>query len=134
MPDVIRLNELRLSFPLSSRGGCGGLASVVRVFQIAAPSAALTRASWPFEAPLARPSCQRPQFLHELLGLEATTTANLRYQLLHRFFEFRSGNGLMTVAPTVTANGQRFLINRVVDDSGGEPLAMVINWPALVKR
>ena len=71
----------------------------------------------------------------ELLGREATTTANLRYQLLRRFFELRSGNGLMTVAPdAVTANGQRILINRVVDDSGGEPLAMVINWPALVKR
>ena len=77
----------------------------------------------------------RRAFLHELLGREATTTANLRYQLLRRFFEFRSGNGLMTVAPdAVTANGQRILINRVVDDSGGEPLAMVINWPALVKR
>ena len=71
----------------------------------------------------------------ELLGREATTTANLRYQVLRRFFELRSGNGLMTVAPdAVTANGQRILINRVVDDSGGEPLAMVINWPALVKR
>ena len=73
--------------------------------------------------------------MHELLKCEATTIANLRYQLLHRFFEFRSGNGLMTVAPyTVTANRQRVLINRVVDESGGEPLAMVINWPALVKR
>jgi Tol biopolymer transport system component len=49
-------------------------------------------------------------------------------------FEFRSG-GILTDAPyTVTADGQRFLLNTVVDESGAAPLAVVLNWTAEVKR
>ena len=71
----------------------------------------------------------------KLMVAEVKSGTSLEASPPRPLFEFRSGNGLMTVAPyDVTANGQRFLINRVVDESGGEPLAMVINWPALVKR
>ncbi|MSO62199.1 MAG: hypothetical protein EXQ50_08940 [Acidobacteria bacterium] len=71
----------------------------------------------------------------KLMAVDVKSGTSLEASAPRPLFEFRSGNGLMTVAPyTATANGQRFPINRVVDDSGGEPLAMAINWPALVKR
>ena len=34
----------------------------------------------------------------------------------------------------VTADGQRFLVNRVVEGSASAPLNLVVNWPALVTR
>ncbi len=40
-------------------------------------------------------------------------------------FEFRSGS-VVPIAPyTVTADGQRFLLNTIVDESGGAPLTVV---------
>src|SRR5215813_2673974 len=53
----------------------------------------------------------------------------------HKLFEFRSGNGLLTVAPyAVSADGQRFLLNMLVDESGGAPLTVVLNWTATLKK
>ena len=50
-------------------------------------------------------------------------------------FAFRSGNGLTFVPPyAAAADGQRFLLNTIVDESGGAPLGLVINWPALLRR
>jgi hypothetical protein len=50
-------------------------------------------------------------------------------------FEFRSGTGLTFATPyTVTGDGQRFLLNTLVDESGGAPLVVVLNWTAEVKR
>jgi dipeptidyl aminopeptidase/acylaminoacyl peptidase len=34
----------------------------------------------------------------------------------------------------VTADGQRFLVNRTVEDSGPAPLTLLVNWPALLTR
>jgi len=46
----------------------------------------------------------------------------------HALFEFRSGS-LVPVAPyTITADGQRFLLNTLVDESSGVPLTVVVNW------
>jgi serine/threonine protein kinase len=50
-------------------------------------------------------------------------------------FEFRSGNGVPFIAPfTVAADGQRFLLNTLVDESGGAPLTIMLNWTANLKR
>jgi hypothetical protein len=50
-------------------------------------------------------------------------------------FEFRSGNVIVTSAPyTVTTDGQRFLINTIVDESSGAPLTTVVNWQAGLKK
>ena len=49
-------------------------------------------------------------------------------------FEFRSG-GIVPVCPyAVTADGQRFLLNTSVDESGGAPLTVVVKWQAGLKR
>jgi hypothetical protein len=49
-------------------------------------------------------------------------------------FEFRAGT-LQTFAPyAVTGDGQRFLINAVVDVEPNAPLTVVVNWAAGVKR
>jgi hypothetical protein len=46
-----------------------------------------------------------------------------------------SGNGLITVGPfDVSADGKRFLLNMLVDESGGAPLTIVLNWTADLKR
>lgn len=47
-------------------------------------------------------------------------------------FEFRSETLTSTFA--VTADGQRFLLNTMVDESGGAPLTVVVNWMAGLKR
>ena len=50
-------------------------------------------------------------------------------------FEFRSGNGVPFIAPfTAAADGQRFLLNTLVDESGGSPLTIVLNWTAGLKQ
>jgi eukaryotic-like serine/threonine-protein kinase len=51
-------------------------------------------------------------------------------------FEFRAGNALTSIrAPyAVTADGQRFLINAVVETEPNAPLTVVVNWTAGVKR
>jgi eukaryotic-like serine/threonine-protein kinase len=50
-------------------------------------------------------------------------------------FEFRAGTIVSTFAPyAVTADGQRFLINTVVETEPNAPLTVVVNWPAGVKR
>jgi Tol biopolymer transport system component len=52
----------------------------------------------------------------------------------HPLFEFRSGSVVPNRPYAVTADGQRFLLNKIVDDSGGAPLTVVINWQAGLKR
>jgi Tol biopolymer transport system component len=53
----------------------------------------------------------------------------------HKLFEFRTGNGLLTVAPYApSADGQKFLLNMLVDESGGAPLTVVINWTAALRK
>ena len=52
----------------------------------------------------------------------------------HALFEFRSGTIQTNTPYSVTADGQRFLLNRIVDESGGAPLTVVVNWQAELKR
>jgi eukaryotic-like serine/threonine-protein kinase len=53
----------------------------------------------------------------------------------HALFEFRSGNLTSFLAPyTVTADGRRFLLNTIVDESGGAPLTVRVNWQAGLKQ
>ena len=50
-------------------------------------------------------------------------------------FEFRAGTLLVTFTPyAVTADGQRFLINAVVDKEPSAPLTVVVNWAADLKK
>ncbi len=52
-------------------------------------------------------------------------------------FEFRAGSHRASPAPApyaVTADGQRFLINAVVETEPNAPLTVVVNWPAGVKK
>jgi Tol biopolymer transport system component len=50
-------------------------------------------------------------------------------------FEFRAGTAGQEFAPyAVTADGQRFLINAVVETEPNAPLTVVVNWAAGVKR
>src|SRR5262249_16113416 len=52
-------------------------------------------------------------------------------------FEFRAGNGRSSGAPApyaVTADGQRFLINAVVETEPNAPLTVWVNWAAGVKK
>ncbi len=49
-------------------------------------------------------------------------------------FEFRSGSISTITAPyTVTGDGQRFLVNAIVDAEPRAPLTVVVNWAAGVK-
>jgi hypothetical protein len=50
-------------------------------------------------------------------------------------FEFRPGPADPRLAPyAVTADGQRFLINAVVETESNAPLTVVVNWAAGVKK
>jgi len=50
-------------------------------------------------------------------------------------FEFRTGVFVLNNAPyAVTADGQRFLINAVVETEPNAPLTVVVNWTAEVKK
>src|SRR5215510_4812218 len=51
-------------------------------------------------------------------------------------FEFRAGTILFTFLPpyAVTADGQRFLINTVVETEPNAPLTVVANWAAEIKK
>jgi len=48
-------------------------------------------------------------------------------------FEFRAGTGMGITPYAVTADGQRFLINAVVEEPNA-PLTVVVNWAAGVKK
>lgn len=50
-------------------------------------------------------------------------------------FEFRAGNSILALAPySVTGDGQRFLINAVVDSEAAAPLTVVLNWTTDLKK
>ena len=50
-------------------------------------------------------------------------------------FEFRSGSNNPYVASyTVTGDGQRFLVNAIVDAEPRAPLTVVVNWAAGAKK
>jgi len=50
-------------------------------------------------------------------------------------FEFRAGNAQVNFAPyAVTGDGQRFLLNEVVETKPNAPLTVVVNWAAGLRR
>ena len=64
-------------------------------------------------------------------GLSDRQGASFEAGVPRPLFEFRSGSFAPTIGPfTVTADGQRFLLNRIVDESGGAPLTVLVNWTA----
>lgn len=34
----------------------------------------------------------------------------------------------------VSADGQRFLVNSLIEEDSAEPLTLLVNWPALLQR
>jgi eukaryotic-like serine/threonine-protein kinase len=53
-------------------------------------------------------------------------------------FEIRpriaSFSGVNAYPYDVTADGQRFLVNTLVEEASPEPLTLLLNWPALLKK
>ncbi len=49
-------------------------------------------------------------------------------------FEFRAGTTPLITPYAVTADGQRFLINALVETEPNAPLTVVVNWTAGVKK
>ena len=49
-------------------------------------------------------------------------------------FEFRAGTSPNFAPYAVTSDGQRFLINSVVDTEPNAPLTVWVNWAAGLKR
>jgi Tol biopolymer transport system component len=71
----------------------------------------------------------------KLMSVEVKTGASFEASVPGALFEFRSGNGLVVVAPyAVSADGQRFLLNTLVDESGGAPFTVVVNWATEMKK
>jgi hypothetical protein len=34
----------------------------------------------------------------------------------------------------VSADGQRFLVNTLLDEASSDPITLLVNWPALLRR
>jgi len=65
----------------------------------------------------------------KLIAVEVKGGASFEAGQPRALFELRSGNGVVTEPPyAVTADGKRFLLNTLVDESGGAPLTVVVNW------
>jgi hypothetical protein len=70
----------------------------------------------------------------KLMAVEVKSGASIEVSVPRALFEFRPGTTVPTVGCyTVTADGQRFLLNTLVDESGGAPLTVVVNWQAGLK-
>ncbi len=71
----------------------------------------------------------------KLMVVEIKSGASFELGATNALFEFSNGSGNMTVAPyTVSADGQRFLLNARVDKSSSAPLTVVLNWMAEMKK
>jgi hypothetical protein len=69
----------------------------------------------------------------KLMAGEVKSGASFRTGVPHPLFEFRS-NGILSCPYAVTADGQRFLLNTLVDESGAAPLTVWVNWQAGLKK
>ena len=71
----------------------------------------------------------------KLMAVEVKSGTSFEVGAPRALFEFRSGSTIPTNGPyTVTADGQRFLLNTLVDESGGAPLTVIINWQEGLKQ
>jgi hypothetical protein len=70
----------------------------------------------------------------KLMASPVRSTESFEVGAAVSLFEFRAGT-LQNFAPYgVTADGQRFLINAVVDTEPNAPLTVVVNWTAVLKK
>src|SRR5262245_17298650 len=71
----------------------------------------------------------------KLMAAQVRSGASLELGAVVSLFEFRAGTIWDFFTPyAVTADGQRFLINAVVDTEQNAPLTAVVNWAADLKR
>ncbi|MGH9769358.1 MAG: TolB family protein, partial [Blastocatellia bacterium] len=67
----------------------------------------------------------------KLMAAQASRGESFEVDAAVSLFEFRAGTHQVTFAPyAVTADGQRFLINAVVETEPNAPLTVVVNWAA----
>jgi len=70
----------------------------------------------------------------KLMAAQVSSGENFKMDAPVSLFEFRSGT-IQEFSPyAVTADGQRFLINTIVDTEPNAPLTVVVNWAAGVKK
>jgi dipeptidyl aminopeptidase/acylaminoacyl peptidase len=73
----------------------------------------------------------------KLMAAQVRTGESFEVGAAISLFEFRAGTvrGTFSIAPyAVTRDGQRFLINAVVDTEPNAPLTVVVNWTAELKK
>jgi eukaryotic-like serine/threonine-protein kinase len=71
----------------------------------------------------------------KLMVTPVRSGANIELGAPVPLFEFRAGTNDVTFAPyAVTVDGQRFLLNQVVDTEPNAPLTVVVNWTADLRR
>ena len=71
----------------------------------------------------------------KLMVVPVKSLESLETGIATELFEFRAGNSVLALAPfAVSGDGQRFLINSVVDNETTAPLTVVVNWISELKR
>jgi len=71
----------------------------------------------------------------KLMATQVRTGENFKMDETVSLFDFRAGSLTITFAPyAVTNDGQRFLINAVVEMEPNAPLTVVTNWTAEIKK
>jgi hypothetical protein len=71
----------------------------------------------------------------KLMAVPVQSGENFAASAAAPLFEFRAGNSNAVFAPyAVTGDGQRFLLNAIVETEVAAPLTVVVNWTAEVKR
>ena len=76
---------------------------------------------------------------NKLMGVDVKATAQgFTVGSARPLFETRprlANFGGVNASPyDVTADGQRFLVNTLTEEASGEPLTLLLNWPALLKK
>ena len=69
-----------------------------------------------------------------LMVTSVTTGTNFEAGVPVPLFEFRPGGSLITPYYAVTKDGQRFLLNTIIDTQAAAPLTVITNWGSGLKR
>jgi hypothetical protein len=69
-----------------------------------------------------------------LMVASVTTGTNFEAGVPVPLFEFRPGGSLITPYYAVTKDGQRFLLNTIIDTQAAAPLTVITNWGSGLKR
>jgi len=56
-----------------------------------------------------------------------------KVRAVHSFLEIRPRTGVR-YAYAVSADGQRFLVNTLIEQASPAPITLPVNWPALLKK